>query len=96
MSPAFRIDGTSNEPMDRLTRICAAMTEVFDEHEEHHDDDKCIVFLDDGDKGGIELHGYSDPMDAFVDLVLHIKAMLATIGKNMDIVLVNDEGEVDL
>ena len=41
------------EPHDRLTRLCAVMTDALDNDPETTDDVKCIVFLQDGDRGGI-------------------------------------------
>lgn len=82
----------SDKPMDRLTRICEAMTDVFDAHPEHRETDKCIVFLDDGKRGGIEIHGYEDHQDAMVDLLLHLKAMFQAGGKNFDIMFMDENG----
>lgn len=41
------------EPHDRLTRLCAVMTSALDNDPEKTDDVKCIVFLQDGNRGGI-------------------------------------------
>lgn len=75
----------SEKPTDRLTRMCAAMTEAFDAHPEHRDGDKCIVFLDDGDHGGLQLHDYDDDTDAIVDLFLHLRALFAANGRTLKV-----------
>jgi hypothetical protein len=81
-----------DQPQDRLTRICDDMTKVFDHHPEHIDGDKCMVFLDDGHRGGIVLHGYDDQVEAMTDLLMHMKAMFKSAGKNFDIVFLDPEG----
>lgn len=73
-------------PVDRLTRICDAMTETLVAHPEHLQEDRAIVFLDDGDRGGIVLHGYDDDMDAMTDLFMHLKAIFEANGKQLMIV----------
>lgn len=72
----------TEEPHDRLTRLCAAMTDALDAHPEHGDE-KCIVFLQDGKRGGLQLHGYEDDTDAMVDLFLHLKALFEANGKTL-------------
>jgi hypothetical protein len=80
MSPRPR---RTEEPTDRLTRLCKAMTEAFDAHPEHREGDKAIVFLDDGDHGGIQIHGYDDDTDAIVDLFVHLRALFRAQGKDL-------------
>jgi hypothetical protein len=82
------------EPTDRLTRMCEAMTEVFDSHPEHREGDKCIVFLDDGKRGGIECHGYEDDTEPMVDLLMHLKAIFRANGKRMDIMFMDENGVI--
>lgn len=83
---------TEGQPHDRLTRICDKMTQTFDLHPEHHEDDKCMVFLDDGHRGGLVIHGYEDEISAMADLLMHLKAMFKAAGKDMDIVFLGNEG----
>jgi hypothetical protein len=83
---------TEGVPHDRLTRIGDAMTVAFDAHIEHREGDRCIVFLQDGHMGGIAIHGYEDDTIALVDLLLHIKAMLAVNNKHLEIGFMNDDG----
>jgi hypothetical protein len=80
------------EPQDRLTRVCDAMTTTFDAHPETRETDKCMVFLDDGSRGGIVLHGYEDSTEAFVDLLMHLKAIFKTMGKRLDIMFLDEDG----
>jgi hypothetical protein len=80
----------STEPHDRLTRLCAAMTDALDAHPERGAE-KCIVFLQDEKLGGLQLHGYEDDTDAIVDLFVHLRALFASNGKTLAVM--NDEGE---
>lgn len=74
---------TEGEPHDRLTRLCAAMTEALDAHPEHGDE-KAIVFLQASDgRGGIVLHGYDDDVDAMADLLVHLTAIFEANGKQL-------------
>jgi len=69
------------------------MTEAFDAHPEHREGDKCIVFLDDGDRGGIQLHGYDDDAEAMGDLMRHIEALFKANGITMTFVAAEAIGE---
>lgn len=80
------------QPHDRLTRICDAMTDTFDQHREHRPADKCIVFLDDGTRGGIVIHGYDNDTDAMVDLIVHLKAVFEANGKQVDMMFLGPDG----
>jgi len=50
---------SEGEPHDRLTRLCAAMTDAL-ERELGPDDEpvRAIIMLDTRDRGGMQLHGY--------------------------------------
>jgi hypothetical protein len=80
MSDVRRQEG---EPFDRLTRLAAEMTDVLEAKGSEVEDVKCIVFLDDRDRGGIHLHGYEDDMEAMADLFLHMKAVFEANGKQL-------------
>jgi hypothetical protein len=75
---------TSNEPRDRLTRLCAQMTSVLDEPE--HADVKAIVFLTDQDRSGIQMSGYDDTTEGLADLLVHMKAMFQSMGKDLEFI----------
>lgn len=75
-------------PMDRLTELCAEMTVPLDDPE--NSDVKAIVFLHDGDRGGIVLHGYEDEVEAMSELFAHMKAVFQAVGKDLDFVFVPD------
>lgn len=77
----------SNTPIDRLTGLCARMTEVLEEP--GNEDVKAIVFLQDGEHGGIQTEGYDNQMDAMVDLFVHLRAMLRSVGKDVTIIGLN-------
>lgn len=74
----------TKEPHDRLTRLCAAMCDALDAHPEHGEE-KCIVFLQDGDLGGLQMHGYEDHTDALVDLFMHLRAIFEANGQVLEI-----------
>lgn len=73
---------TAGDPHDRLTRLCAAMTDALDAHPERGDE-KCIVFLQDSERGGLQLHGYEDDTEAIRDLFLHLRAVFKANGKEL-------------
>jgi hypothetical protein len=73
----------SEEPVDRLTRLADAAIKATEGHPEHHEDDKVIVFLDDGKRAGLVLGGYEDDTEAMVDLLMHIKAIFEANGKDL-------------
>lgn len=60
----------TTEPHDRLTRLCDAMTQTLEQHPERGEE-KCIVFLQDSERGGLVLHGYDSDTEAMTDLFLH-------------------------
>lgn len=79
-------------PTDRLTRICDAMTFTFNQHPEHQQGDKCMVFLDNGDRGGIVLDGYDDDAEAMTDLLMHLTAIFNANGKRLDLMFMDPDG----
>jgi hypothetical protein len=81
----------ANQPFDRLTLLCAQMTSVLDGEE--NDDVRAIVFLDDGKRGGIQMHGYDNMNDGLVDLFMHIKVMFRSQGRDIEFVAVPDSPE---
>lgn len=82
----------SDTPKDRLTRICDKMTVTFDMHPETRPKDRCMVFIDDGEMGGIVLHGYDDQVEAMTDLLLHLRAIFRSAGKEFDIMFMGEDG----
>jgi len=70
-------------PHNRLTRMCDEAITTFQNHPEHREGDKCIIFLDDGQRGGIVLHGYENDLDAMTDLLMHLRAIFRANGKEM-------------
>jgi len=86
-------DATRTEgiPHDRLTRICDAMTTAMDVHPEVHEEDKAIVFLDDGKMAGMVLHGYTDDVDAIADLLMHLQALFEANGKRLMVATIGGE-----
>lgn len=85
----------SDRPHDRLTRIGDRLTDLFDADPEYQEGDKLIVFLDDGKRGGIAIHGYEDSTAAMVDLLLHLRAIFNANGKDLDLAFIGDYGVYD-
>lgn len=73
---------SEGEPHDHLTRLCAAMTDAL-EAQPGSEGVKAVVMLDDGERGGIQLHGYDDDTDAMVDLFVHLRAIFNANGKEL-------------
>jgi hypothetical protein len=73
----------TDEPNDRLTELCAVMTDALDRAIEPWETPKCVVFLTDGQRGGLQLHGYDDDSEAIVDLFVHLKALFEASGKTL-------------
>lgn len=80
----------THEPHDRLTRLAGVMTEALDADPEHGDE-KCVVFLQDGDRGGMVLHGYEDHREAVADVLVHLQALLAANGYDLQIMTMPDD-----
>lgn len=83
---------TEGEPHDRLTRLSDAAVQAIEVHDEYREGDKAIIFLDDGTRGGIVLHGYDDDTDAMADLIIHLKAIFEANGKQFLIAPLGGEG----
>lgn len=71
-------------PHDRLTRLCAVMTDALEADPEFQGE-KAIVFIDsdvDG-VGGLVLHGYDDDTDALAAIFMHLQAIFKANGKDL-------------
>lgn len=80
------------EPVDRLTRMCDAMADAFRAHPEHREGDKAVVFLSDPEMGGIVVLDYEDTTEAIAALLMHIKALVESNGKTLDIMFMGEDG----
>lgn len=81
----------TTEPHDRLTRICAAMTDALESHPEARGTEKCAIFLDDDGRGGLILHGWDDDTDALVHLFMHFRAIMRANGKDLEFIGIPDD-----
>lgn len=83
----------TEQPHDRLTRLCDAMTDALDAHPERGDE-KCIVFLqsETDQRGGLQLHGYENDTEAMADLLFHLRAIFRANGKDMLIAPLGGDG----
>lgn len=73
----------TEEPHDRLTRLADVAIRALAADPEYLDGDKVIVFLDNGQRGGLVLHGYDSDADAISDLLLHLRAIFRANGKDL-------------
>jgi len=94
----------SDEPFDRLTNLCAVMTDALDEaleveREQNRGSDtdltdvRTIVFLEDDEGSGIVTHGYPDTKEAMASLIMHLKAIFETQGMTLDFIGMPDSPE---
>jgi hypothetical protein len=85
----------SKRPIDRLTRLCDAMTDALEAHPEHDDTVRCVIMLSDEQHGGLVTHGYDDTgndTDAMVDLIMHLKAVFEANGKTLMVMPLGRDG----
>lgn len=93
------------EPVDRLTRLCAAMTEAMEAHAEYRDGDRVVILLTgvDDEHGGMVAAGYDDNATMVADLLAHTQAVAMAVGLGMDVLtmpddvsgITDDDGTVD-
>ena len=74
---------TEGLPHDRLTRIADRLLTVVEADPEYQDGDKCIVFMDGDNHGGLGMHGYDSDTEAMVNLFVHLKAIFAANGRTL-------------
>lgn len=73
------------EPFDRLTAIAEEITRGVQDNPEYADV-KCIVFLSDSEQSGIKMSGYEDPVEGVADLFVHMKAIFASTGRDLEFI----------
>jgi acyl CoA:acetate/3-ketoacid CoA transferase len=81
----------SDEPTDRLTRLAAGITAGLESEE--NADVRAIIMLDDGNLGGIMMHGYDDGIEAMTDLLIHMRAIFKAYGKDIELITIPDSPE---
>lgn len=87
--PIRGVKTSYGEPHSSLTKIAdEALAELG---KRLGPDVKCIAFINDGDRGGIGMHGYDDTLDALTDLFIHMRAMFNAMGKDMQFVPVEGD-----
>lgn len=91
-----RTKKTVGEPHDRLTRMGNEVLDVLKEHPEYTPSVQAIIFLhdDETNRAGIGLQGYDDDLkDAVVDLFVHMQAMFAAMGKELQLMPIPNKPE---
>ena len=81
----------TEEPQDRLTRICDAMTKTFDAHPEVREGDRCQIFIESPETGGIVLHGYDDQYEAVIALLIHLRAIFRANGQDIELIAIPED-----
>lgn len=62
-----RAERSEGVPIDRLTRLCDAMSSALEAHPEYREGiDKAIMLVDDEEQGGLVHHGYEEDEDMLV------------------------------
>lgn len=88
----------SNEPHERLTELCAVMTDALDEAREESEEIRCVVFLSDEQGGGLQVHGYpGDTNDevtaaALADVLVHLQSIFRARGQDMRVIPITKIG----
>jgi hypothetical protein len=85
----------SRRPIDRLTRLCDAMTDALEAHPECDDTVRGVVMLQAGERGWIVTYGYDDTGDdteAMVDQIIHLKAIFEANGKTLMVMPLGRDG----
>lgn len=78
---AKNVTQTHDEPHDRLTRICDAMTNTLERHSENPANDvKAVILLDDGERGGLVSVGYDKAGEMLMNLLEHAEAIAKANG----------------
>lgn len=70
-------------PFDRLTRLCNEMCQVL--NAEQNTDVAAIIMLHDGENGAIETYRIEDENDLASIMLLHLKAIFASHGRQLTI-----------
>jgi len=73
----------SDKPHDRITHVCDMLISKFANDPRITPEDRLIVFISDGDNGGMAMHGYEDDAEAVGDIFIHLKALLAVNGQKL-------------
>lgn len=79
--PIHGVRRTDGEPHEPLTQIADRILAAFEG--QVPEGTKLIAFVNDGERGGIGMHGYEDPVDAVADLFLHLRALFHSMGKEL-------------
>lgn len=74
---------TEDEPHDRMTRLLDTATRAIEASPEFRGEAKLILFLNDGDRGGIVTSGYESDDDSMVDLLFYLRQIFAAAGKDL-------------
>jgi hypothetical protein len=81
----------TEEPHDRLTRLCQRVLELL-EAEPEYDGERCVIFISGEGNGGLMMHGYENDSEAVADVLIHLKAIMAANGRQMIIAPIKGRG----
>lgn len=79
------VNSSYHEPHNRQTRLADHALEAVRSHPEYKEEERLIVFLDNSitKTSAIGISGYDDPLDPMVNLFMHLRAMFASVGKEL-------------
>lgn len=85
--PVVRSERTE-EPSDRLTRLCDTMVTALAADPEYQEGDQVVIFMsrrtsETQMQGGTVLHGYDDDIDAMGDVFSHLEALFEANGMKL-------------
>lgn len=84
------------EPHDRLTAVAANLIDKWEETPGYREGDRLIVLIHDDDvDGGVGLSGYpeGDPVVMMTDLLIHVRAVFASYGKDVSFMGLPEKGQ---
>lgn len=74
---------SEGKPHDRMTRLGAAMIETLEANPEYRDTVRTIIFLTDGDRSGVALHGFASDHQAMAEIFMHMRAVFRANGQDL-------------
>lgn len=78
----------SDEPSDRLTRLCDTMVTALEADSEYQEGDQVVIFISRSTgatqmHGGTVLHGYDEDTDAMGHVFAHLEALFEANGMKL-------------
>ena len=81
-----------DEEASRLTRMADDLIERLEAHPDASGNERAVLFLTEGDHGGIALSGYPNDGAAMGELLAHVSAVFTANGRHVMFVPIAGEG----